>query len=156
MKSNQIESQTTITQPGTYTLARDIPSGGGTRLSEACIRIEADDVVLDGKGHTVSGNGVSDTTGIVVSNVQNVTVKNVTLSEWDYGFRSENARKSEVRNVRTRDNGYGMVFDETNLMVLRTCRITRNLLGMVSDTASRVIMWNNTIEQNSGRDIYRY
>ncbi|EJN57701.1 right-handed parallel beta-helix repeat-containing protein [Halogranum rubrum] len=154
--TNQIESQTTITESGTYTLARDIQNGGGTRLSESFVRIEADDVVFDGGGGTITGNGVSDTAGIVVSDAQDVTVKNVTLSRWDYGLRFENVRGGEVRNVRVHDNGYGVSLEDTNLVVLRENHVAQNLLGIVSDSASRVILWENEVKNNSGDDVYRY
>lgn len=154
--ANQIKSQTTITNSGTYTLARDIQNGGGTRLSEPFIRIEANNVVLDGNGGTITGNGVSDTTGIVVSNAQDVTIKNVTLSRWDYGLRFENVRGGEVRNIRVHNNGYGVSLEETNLVVLRENQVAQNLLGIVSDSASRVILWDNEVKNNSGDDVYRY
>ncbi|SFL35199.1 copper-binding protein (NosD) [Halogranum rubrum] len=154
--ANQIKSQTTITESGTYTLARDIQNGGGTRLSESFIRIEADDVVFDGNGSTITGNGVSDTAGIVVSDARDVTIKNVTLSRWDYGLRFESVRGGEVRNLRVHDNGYGVSLEDTNLVVLRENRVVQNLLGIVSDGASRVILWENEVENNGGDDVYRY
>lgn len=50
----EIDSCTTITEPGSYVLAADLESENGT-----CVEIEADDVVLDGNGHAISG-GVNE------------------------------------------------------------------------------------------------
>jgi parallel beta-helix repeat protein len=156
MEQKQLTSRTTITQPGTYILTDDIQHGGGTRLSEACIRIEANDVVLDGAGLTVGGNGISDTSGIVVSNTHNVTVKNVTVEEWDYGIRLESVSGGQIRDVRVVNNGYGISFVDSDLVVLRGSVVSSNLLGTVSDGGSNVLVWNNTVAQNSGRDVYRF
>jgi hypothetical protein len=79
----QIDSRTTVTRPGRYELVEDIRNGGGTHLSDACLRIQSSDVVLDGGGHTVDGHGVSDTVGIAVGSdtaLENVVVTNVTLT----------------------------------------------------------------------------
>lgn len=46
----RINSCTTITEPGRYVLTRDVRN-----VTDTCIRIRADDVVLDGQGHTLSG-----------------------------------------------------------------------------------------------------
>ncbi|SEP18500.1 copper-binding protein (NosD) [Halogranum amylolyticum] len=154
MEEKRLTSRTTITKPGTYRLAKDIQNGGGTRLSEACIRIEANDVVLDGAGRTIGGNGVSDTSGIIVSNARNVTIKNVTVEQWDYGIRFESTFGGQIRDVRVVNNGYGISFADTDLVVLRGSIVSNNLLGTVSDAASTLLVWNNTITKNS-RDVYR-
>lgn len=154
MGAKQIDSQTTITRPGTYTLTGDIQNGGGTRLSEAYIRIEANDVVLDGNGVTVGGGGVSDTSGIVASNARNVTIEDLTIERWGYGIRFENVVGGQIRDVRVTSNGYGLLFEDADLVVLRDSLVSKNLLGLVLDPASNVFPWNNTVEHNSGRDVY--
>lgn len=155
MNETEIDSRTKITQPGTYTLARDIEQGGGTHLSEACIEIKADDVVFDGGGLILGGKGVSDTSGILASNVRNVTVKNVTITRWDYGIQFENVIGGVIQNARIAGNGYGLSFRDTYLTVVRDTNVSENLLGVVFDSLSDVVMWENTIQSNSGRDMFR-
>ncbi|MFC6731809.1 MULTISPECIES: right-handed parallel beta-helix repeat-containing protein [unclassified Haladaptatus] len=155
MSERTIGAKVTITKPGRYTLASDIQNGGGTHLSEACIRIEADDVVLDGRGFTLAGRGVSDTTGIVAADVQNVTIHNLTVSGWDYGIRFENVRGGVVRNARLVDTGYGISFVNTESVRVRDSHIVQNVLGVMMDAPSNVSLEDNRFESNAGRDVYR-
>ncbi|WP_410767334.1 right-handed parallel beta-helix repeat-containing protein [Haloferax sp. DFSO60] len=156
MSVTEINSKFTITQSGTYTLGKDIEHGGGTHLSEACIQINADNVVFDGRGLILGGKGVSDTSGIVAQNVRNVTVKNVTVTRWDYGIRFENVIGGVVENVNADANGYGISFKDTYMAVVRDTNVENNLLGVVFDSLSDATLWNNTIQSNSGRDVFRY
>ncbi|MFC7205376.1 right-handed parallel beta-helix repeat-containing protein [Haloferax namakaokahaiae] len=154
---NEIElyGKTTITEPGTYTLGQDIPYGGGTHLSEACFSIEANDVVFDGGGLTIGGNGVSDTSAIVATDVQNVVIKNVTLARWDYGIRFENVVGGQIRDAEVTGNGYGLVFHDSYLCIIRDSHVSENLLGVVFDSFSDVALLDTTVESNSGRDTFR-
>lgn len=154
MASTQIDAGTTITRPGRYTLAREVEGGGGTRLSEAYVRIEADDVVLDGRGLLLEGGGVSDTAGIVVAGVQNVTVENVTLRRWDCGLRFEDVVGGQVRGVTAVGNGYGLSFEHSSLVVVRDCEISGNLVGVVADAESEVVQVSNDVRSNVGRDVF--
>ena len=72
----------TITEPGSYELTTDLTYSG----SDNCISIAADDVVIDGNGHSiVYDESASDTTysgqGIIVSNHENVTIRGVAFEE---------------------------------------------------------------------------
>ena len=155
MSENPIESQTTISEPGTYTLARDVDGGGGTRLSQAFITIETDDVRIDGGGRQLVGNGVSDTVGIIATDVRNVVIENLTLSKWDYGVRFENVVDGRLRNVRAVDNGYGLSFDDSQEVTVRDGQVSENLLGVVLDQTSRIRQENNEVRGNVGTDVYR-
>lgn len=154
MAPKSVGPGTTITEPGHYVLATKVDDGGGTLLSEACIRIEADDVVFDGDGQLLQGGGVSDTTGLVVSGAQNVTVKNVTLRRWDYGLRFEDAVGGQVRGVAAVDNGYGLSFERASVVVVRGCKISDNLIGVVADADSEIALWNTDVSGNVGRDVH--
>ncbi|WP_458205140.1 NosD domain-containing protein [Haladaptatus sp. NG-SE-30] len=93
----QLESCTSISEPGHYVLASDIESP-----AETCIRITADDVTFDGKGHTIDGGTFREnTTGIGVTGT-NVTIQNVALVRWTFGVRYDDAPDGVVRNVMTR------------------------------------------------------
>lgn len=155
---NHVRSRTRITDPGIYTLDRNIRQGGGTFISETCIRIESDDVILDGAGHTVDGRGVSDTTGIAATaddGLKNVVVMNLTVTDWDRGFLFENVSGGGLYNVRSSNNGYGLSIENTRGVLMAHNRITNNLLGVCFDAASDVVQWNNTVESNHGRNVYR-
>lgn len=154
-----IDSKTRITRPGRYTLARDIERGGGTFISEPCILIESSNVVLDGRGYTIDGRGVSDTTGVAVTSstgLVNVTVTNVTISDWDRGLFFENVGGGVVHDVDVVDNGYGISLENTSGVLVTGSRIRDNLLGVSLDPRSDdTVLWNNTIESNHGHDVFR-
>lgn len=139
MRVQDIDGSTTITEPGTYTLTTDIEQGEGTRLSETCIRIEADDVVLDGAGHTVDGWGTSDTTGIGVygwATRRNVTIKNLTVTDWNRGVFFANVQNGRVRNVEAANNSYGISFENVRDSALEGTTTRNNLIGIALDQRS--------------------
>ncbi|WP_227377523.1 right-handed parallel beta-helix repeat-containing protein [Haladaptatus halobius] len=155
--TKQIDSRTRITRPGIYTLGQDILRGGGTYISESCIQIASDNVVLDGAGHTIDGRGVSDTTGIVATaptGLENILVTNVTVTDWDRGLYFKNVARGVVHNVHIIGNGYGTSFENVRDIVLNDCRISGNLLGIGLDSPSDTTLRNITIESNHGRDVF--
>ena len=154
---NRIDSRTRISRPGIYTLTKNIRHGGGTPLSEACIRIESDFVILDGAGYTIDGRGVSDTTGIVVasgSNVKNILITNLRVTDWDRGLFFKDVSGGCLYDVQAANNGYGISIERTQNVVLNRNRLTNNLLGIYLDPASDVDLVDNTFESNHGQDIY--
>ena len=157
MMKRTIRGKTTITEPGTYTLAADIERGAGTRISGTCIEIKASDVVLDGAGHTVDGWGISDTTGIGVAGdrtLRNVTVKNVTLTDWNHGISFSNVRNARVRNVEATKNSYGMWFDEARGATVQGSTATGNLVGVgfgLQSENGRVT--DSRVESNHATDV---
>ena len=73
--STQIVRCTEITSPGYYQLAVDLYGSHG--YDDWCIKITANDVVLDGNEHSITrGGGVFGGRGIFIENANNVTVKN--------------------------------------------------------------------------------
>ncbi|MFP9062373.1 right-handed parallel beta-helix repeat-containing protein [Natrialbaceae archaeon A-chndr2] len=79
----ELEECAVIHFPGTYTLAGDLNG------SQTCIEITADDVVLDGMGHTIEGVDVDDDGsqyGIHVNDADNVSISDVSIDGWDTGL----------------------------------------------------------------------
>ncbi|WP_276253233.1 CARDB domain-containing protein [Halomontanus rarus] len=108
-----IVEPTTIDESGEYVLADDLSS------SETAIEITADDVTLDGNGHSVVGNSPGEyEDGIGVSGGSNVTVTNLTVSGWDarneytteFGLLFDSVDGGTVSNVTATGNGDGLVF----------------------------------------------
>ncbi|WP_435157276.1 right-handed parallel beta-helix repeat-containing protein [Haladaptatus sp. DFWS20] len=97
----QIDSCTVISKSGVYALSSDIDdSAAGT-----CIRIRANDVVLDGRGHALDGIGNNGTNGLIVRGSANVTIRNLSATEWGTGIEFTNSADTMVRNVVAADNG---------------------------------------------------
>lgn len=123
----EIDACTTITESGTYVVADDL--GADDRPS--CIRIEADDVVLDGGGHVLDGGTPAVAVqrfvertfrgqpapgderwrraGVLAVDAENVTVRNVETTGWLAGVSFVNVTDGVVRDVVARGNGFGVV-----------------------------------------------
>ncbi len=123
----RIDSCTTIGEPGRYVLAGDV--NGNPPLSSACIEVAASDVTLDGRGHAVDGNGVSDTTGVLVANVSNVTVRNLRVTDWNRGVYVRDASDVTVRGVTAVENAIGVDVRNADARVVGV-RAERNLHGV--------------------------
>lgn len=83
----EIDSCTTITEPGTYELTEDIEDSE----EERCIDIRVDgEVILDGNGHLIDGVGDDNTVGIfaLATRGSSYEISDVEVSDWDEGIRA--------------------------------------------------------------------
>ena len=136
-----------IDEPGRYVLAEDITGGGNgnfTFASQTCLTIESDDIVLEGRGHKVDGIGVTDTTGITVggqnASVENVTVSNVVVTDWNRGIYVRNSKGGVVRNATVENNAYGMMIEHASGTNVVRSHYGNDLIGVyegagVADTS---------------------
>ncbi|MDO8736243.1 MAG: NosD domain-containing protein [Thermoleophilia bacterium] len=129
--------------------------------SDVRIVVEGDGIVLDGHGHTLSGNELNSE-GITVSNSSGVTIKDFDLKSWsnavllsgggdsvvsgsiidslNYGIRIENSSRNTVR-----DNLANSVFLlDSNDNVLENNQLSGHLSGF-----QLISSHNNRIEGNS-------
>ncbi len=67
-----------------YTLIKSIYS------PSTCLIIDANNVVVDGKGYIIDGNRTPNTNGIEIVNKQNIIVKNLTVGNFDKGIKNLN------------------------------------------------------------------
>ena len=133
-----IDNCGTIDEPGVYVLTDDITQGGDgggfTFASQTCLLVESDDVVLDGQGHTVDALGNSDTTGITVgganASVEDVTVTNVTVTDWNRGVYFRNSDGGTLRDATVADNAFGVMIERSSGTSLVRSRVEDNLLGV--------------------------
>ncbi|WP_440009371.1 right-handed parallel beta-helix repeat-containing protein [Halomicrococcus sp. SG-WS-1] len=148
---------TTITEPGRYALRRNV--GGATGLSDSCIVIRSSNVTLDGFGHTVGGGGVTNSTGIRISHpqsVSNVTVRTVTLTEWNRGLLVRNASRVTIRRMNVSHNAEGIAFWNATRSSVRKSGFQRNIIAItVDDASSRITTGNNYFDENYGAAIMR-
>ncbi|MFC4553406.1 MULTISPECIES: right-handed parallel beta-helix repeat-containing protein [Halorussus] len=143
----RIDSCTTIKQSGEYVLTSDVKNGGKTPISKPCIRIAADDVTLDGKGHTLDGRGVSHTKGITVDGATGVTIRNLEVNDWHYGIYVRNG-SAEIREVRTFSNAYGVKLENASGSTVANNVVEENLIGIYVDPGNGVNVENNEVRGN--------
>ena len=98
----------------TCTLTSDIAAGANNGIS-----ITANGITLDGNGHAVNGSG-GFTTGVSMTVRSNVTIKNLTVNNFNYGFYLSVSSSNQIfNNNLTADNipayvsgGSGNVFNQ--------------------------------------------
>ena len=142
----QINSCTTIDEPGDYVLTSDIDNGGKTAISKACIKITADGVTFDGGGHLVDGRGVSHTKGISVVGTEGVVVRNVAVDDWHAGVLVEGG-SATIRNVSSYSNAYGVRLENASGVTVENSTIEQNLVG-VSAIDQDVTLTDNEFSGN--------
>jgi nitrous oxidase accessory protein NosD len=133
MSPSPVPEDGRITESGEYVLESDRRVQGVTPPSEAMIRIEADDVALDGRGHAVVGKGVSDTTAIATAargTLQNLTVEDVRVVEWEVGLHFENVERTVVRDVDAAQNSYGLLLEQASETTVEDSVVRDNLVGV--------------------------
>jgi PGF-pre-PGF domain-containing protein len=140
--SELIDSCTIINSSGEYKLTTDLNSYDST-----CIIISSDDVIVDGAGHTIKGNPdyyYLDLTGVKVNDRYNVTVKNLKLTDMDFGIHYYNVSDGFIFN---NDVSYisdtGILIDSSDYTTL-----TNNF---ASNNYYAISLWNsfNSILENN-------
>lgn len=144
----------TISEPGRYVIEEN-RTYAGTAGSTACITVEADDVVLEGSGTTFDGRGISDTTGIRVVGASNVTVRNLTVTDWHEGVHYVNATDGAVRNVHVSESPYGVAVENSTGVTVTESRFSRDIVGVRLRDDRNTRLSNNTFTDVHARDVYR-
>ncbi|WP_158058785.1 right-handed parallel beta-helix repeat-containing protein [Halorussus halophilus] len=112
-----VSSCRTITDPGVYELTRDVAGDG------PCIEIQTSDVTIDGNGYTVSqASGLGPGAGVLADDtgqLTNVTVRNVTVTEFGVGVWFRGVDNGEIRNVNAscnREAGFNISGDRNRVV----------------------------------------
>ena len=103
-----ISSATVISSPGCYVVSGDVDE----HEDGDYIRIEASDVVVDGRGHTLAAG--EDGGGRAVSvdgSYSNVTVRDLTVTDWDSAIYVKDVSDATVRDVVGTSNKQTVEFD---------------------------------------------
>ncbi|WP_049898250.1 5'-nucleotidase C-terminal domain-containing protein [Halococcus agarilyticus] len=145
--SSEIDSCVRIDEPGRYVLTADIEDS----TDDQCIQVLARDVVLDGAGHSIDGVDDFPTSGIVAfgrSGATNVTVTNVTVSDWGAGIVYEAASGAIHDSVVTSNSrGFAFTFGAGGIHVADNT-ITENDQGIYLQSSSGNVITNNTASGN--------
>lgn len=143
--AGEIDNCGVISEPGRYVLTTDITNGGGgghfTYASQSCIVVRSDDVHIQGNGHRVDALGNSDTTGIAVVGsaedpVENVTVSNVALTDWNRAVYFRHVENGTVRGSDLRASAYGMSIEHSEGTRVVNSNVINNLLGIYENDST--------------------
>ncbi len=131
-----------------YYLSQDI----STSNTGECIKLEGDNVTLYGDGYTISGPGSSGT-GIKINGTVNVTIRDLTTTEWNRGIHVDGS-DSKVVDVTSTSNYCGIYLEEssnTNVSYNNFSYNTNN--GINIEGASGIAVFNNVFNNSNNSNI---
>ena len=148
----EINTCTYISEPGEYVLSQDITT---TTYLHSCIKICVSDVIFNGNGFSIDGNGYI---GVAIPfanssmSPYNVTVKNLTITGWSQGISigfSSNDNYIIGNNITNNNVGIDVLGSGNNLIVRNY--ISNNNLGIdVLGSDNNLIVSNNISNNNLG------
>ncbi len=116
--AGNIKSCIDITHKGEWNITKDITDGTQSG-KDHCLKIEADNVVLNGKGNKITGEGLdSGTTAIKIQETKNVKIKNVKINKYGNGIKIQNSKSTEVtKNKINSKNGVTLTEKSTKNII---------------------------------------
>ncbi|MFC7132673.1 MULTISPECIES: choice-of-anchor D domain-containing protein [Salinibaculum] len=109
-----------IDQPGHYELGSNVFESTAT----VCLDIRTSDVFVDGGGHRLDGTDTSGSAGVridgsaVTGGISNVTVVNVSLTDWDVGVDVVDATAVTLDGFESVDNADGLLAQSATGLVV--------------------------------------
>ena len=163
LNDNNISDCTYINLPGEYILTQDIITD-----SFSCINICSGDVIFDGAGYTIYGIGQEYSRGVSLPGancsmgVQQVTVKNLTVTGWGKGISVVGSSSITLNNNNVSNNKYGIYLGgsyfypgDSNYNTLSSNNVLNNKYGIyLSDSNYNTLSSNNVSNNECG--IYLY
>ncbi|MEM3701083.1 MAG: NosD domain-containing protein [Candidatus Bathyarchaeia archaeon] len=110
----------------TYTLTDNITSSGDG------IDVERNNIVIDGAGYTIEGVG-DGAAGIALIEMENITVKNVIITRFEYGIWLEGAVNCTIIGntlINNTENGMEIWYESTNNRIIGNNIIDNNWTGI--------------------------
>jgi len=115
------------------------------------IIVEKDDVVIDGAGYSLQGNGIEN--GITLSGINNDTVKNLKLSNFNIGIVIMSSDNNLILENIIEDNFRGLDLTASENNTLSGNYISHNKDGIALENMYNKII-ENTITNNSDVGIF--
>ena len=150
----QINSCTRISSPGEYVLTQNIINSGVT----SCINITSSDVILDGAGYTVDGNGLTNY-GLSANNVNRVIVKNLIVQDWNTrAVNIVNSNNNNFSNITVKSGNYdGFSLQNSNNNILRDIKaLNTGNVGFVFENSYGNDLKDSVFQNNSWEDFDIY
>ena len=102
--AQEIYDCTIIDKSGDYVVKNDIINSNNT----FCIEIKASEVIIDCDMHSIRGNFVLDSHGIITSSpqqIKNIKIENCIVEEWgSQGITIKNTANITLKNINSSNN----------------------------------------------------
>lgn len=147
--ATRVDSCTAITAPGRYVLVENLTNAS----ADVCIEIRASGVVFDGANRTVDGQGSFGSAGVRVGGeerLSNVTVRDVTVTDWDDGVRFLGVDDGAVVGASVARTRIGLTLLDSNgnRVVDSTARENRLYGVSVVESSANNRIENTTVSDN--------
>jgi parallel beta-helix repeat protein len=113
--------------------------------------VQRDNVVVDGAGYTLAGQGE---VGIDLSYRNNVTIKNIKIGSTLYGIYLWNASMNTISGNTLTYNGYGIYLIGSSQNTLVGNILTNNNVGINIMESSNNILRDNNMDNNNNLAVY--
>jgi len=123
----------------TYTFTDDIYDS---------IVVERGNIIIDGDGHTLQGQGAYDSKGIALSGRSNVTIRNIEIRAFYFGIWFSNSTNNNIVRSNVTKNKYGFSLLESSHNNIAGNNITSNMSGISSYNSSCINIIRNNITVN--------
>jgi len=112
------------------------------------IVVERNNIVVNGAGYTVQGTGSG--TGIRLSGISNVTIKNMEITTFYYGIRLGSSSYNSIvgNNITNNNEGINLV-SSSNYNIISGNNITNNWYGIWLDYSSSNSISGNSVTNNN-------
>lgn len=136
-----------IETAGTYQLTQDLTD----RPEDVCLDIRADNVTVDGAGHTIDSDSSSSIAAIRVNAapgtippaLTNVAIRNVETTDWRRGVFVQYTESGVVSDVRTADAGWGVHVEESTAVTVAGVTSQTSGTGVGTGSSVRVASSSN-------------
>jgi len=126
----------------TYTLTDNITSNG--------IVVKRSNIILNGAGYTLKGPGWVTTIGILLRNINNITIENINIQSFGYGIVLDCSSNNVISGNSITNNKYaGIQLDYSSNNVISGNSITNNELdGICLSCSSNNVISGNSVANN--------
>jgi parallel beta-helix repeat protein len=126
-------------------------------INNQSVIVERNNTLIDGNGHTVQGE-LNSGYGITLSSINNVTLENTTITDFQYGIYLRSSSHVNLLNNNVTHNYYGIYLISSPATIMRNNKMTSNtcnlaIFGLQLSEYTDSIYASNLI---NGRPTYFY
>jgi len=119
-----------------------------------CFTVGADDITINGNGHTITGNISGVFYGIYLLGISDVTIQNTKITNFSYGiYLNNNANNNKIINHTGYNNSYGIYVVTSSNNTINENNYYDNAIGIRFSSSSGNHIYN-TIASNNNQGIY--
>jgi len=112
------------------------------------IVVERNNIIIDGAGHTVNGPGTALGLGFNLTNINNATIKNTQIKQFNYGVYLRDSSNNTLSGNNITNNYYGVNLSDSSNNTLSGNNITNNYYGVDLVSSSGNMVSGNNITNN--------